>query len=121
MSPTLLLTYAVAFGLAVVAAGRFTRLVVHDDWPPMVWLRERYLMATCGTTDPEEVFGWGKLVTCPFCWAPWPVLVDLGWAAWSGLDTSQPWGVAWWLANLWFAGSYLAAMVVLRDEPPEDG
>jgi hypothetical protein len=59
---------------------------------------------------------WELLVTCPFCHAAWPALVDVVWAWWSGLDGT--WGSLWWLANLWFAVAYLAPILVLRDEPP---
>jgi hypothetical protein len=38
----------------------------------------------------------------------------LAWAYLSGLHWT------WWVANGWWAGSYLAAMVVAYDEPPEE-
>ena len=44
-----------AFLVGVIATGRLTRLVVDDDWPPVVWLREKYILAV-----PEK---WGELVT----------------------------------------------------------
>lgn len=100
------LTLAVAFAVAVVAVGRFTRLVVHDSWPPMEWVRDRWE----ARTTPGK---WRELLTCPFCFAPWAALVDGAWAWVGDLDP------VWWAANVWFAGAYLASMVVLRDEPPE--
>lgn len=103
------LTYVLAFLTAALAVGRFTRLVVHDDWPPMVWLRQRYRKAV-------DYGDWEGLVTCPFCFSAWPALADLAWAWWSGL--AGTWGVLWWAANLWFALAYAAPMIVLRDEPP---
>lgn len=107
-------TAVLAFILAVLASARFTRLVVADDWPPVEWLRFRYRKAV-GFGD------WEELVKCPFCFAPWAVLVDLAWAWWSGLDGySSVWAALWWAANLWFSGAYLAAMTVTRDEPPAE-
>lgn len=96
--------------VATLAVARFTRLVVFDDWPPVVWARDAYRRAVR--------FGdWDALVTCPFCFAPWVALADLVWAWTSGL--TGWWGGAWWAANLWFAVAYAAAMVVVRDEPAE--
>ncbi len=63
---------------------------------------------------------WAILATCPFCFAPWAVLVSLVWAWASGLDASSWAGALWWLAHIWLAVSYAASMLVLRDEPPEE-
>jgi hypothetical protein len=101
------ITLTIAFLVGVIAVARFTRLVVHDDWPPMVWLRQKYRHAV-------NYGSWEALVTCPFCFAPWPALADLAWGWGSDLHWS------WWAANLWFAGAYLASMLVVRDEPPEE-
>lgn len=120
------LLQAVAFIVAVLAVGRATRLLTHDDWPPVRAARLRWLQYH-DTRDynagPDSTstwrYGWGSLFTCPFCMAPWVALVDLVWAALT--DVTQP-GVdawAWWLANLWFAVAYAAAIVVAYDEPPE--
>lgn len=100
------LALAVAFALAVIASARFTRLVVFDSWPPIAWLRDRWERVT----TPGK---WRELFTCPFCFAPYPTLIDLllGWSS------DLAWW--WWLPNAWFAAAYLAAMIVVRDEPPE--
>lgn len=105
-SPWLLLAAAV---VSVLAVGRFTRLLVEDDFPPAVWIRQRY-------TDvvPDQ---WTGLVTCPFCLAPWLQLVSLLWAWLGGIDPQTWSGGLWWLAHLWFALAYLASMVVVRDQP----
>jgi hypothetical protein len=105
-SPWLLLTAAV---VSVLAVGRFTRLVVYDKYPPAMWLRQRYADAV-----PEQ---WAGLATCPFCLAPWAQLVSLLWAWIAGLDPQTWAGGLWWLTHLWFALSYLAAMIVVRDQP----
>lgn len=105
MTLTDLTVYAAAFLTAAIATGRFTRLIVHDDWPPVAWARAHFRRAV-GYGE------WEALVTCPFCFSAWPALVNLTWAYASDLHWT------WWAANLWFAGAYVAAMIVVRDEPP---
>lgn len=122
--------------LTVVGVARATRLWVFDAWPPVKWARGRFLawaeqtrhvpaepakMGSLGRAGYNVLTwraGWSPLATCPFCVAPWFALGSLGWAWWSGLE--GPWGVAWLALHLWFAVSYLASMVVVRDEPEDD-
>jgi len=115
-----------AFVIGVIAVARATRLVVDDDWPPMVRLRDWYAGALVkvfkadGTNDKQarKVDAWYQLVECPFCMSTWFGLANLGLAALSYNDDQQlDWW--WWLPNLWFAGIYLAAMLNVRDIPPE--
>lgn len=111
--PTDPLTLAAAAVLSVLAVARVTRLVVFDDYPPVVYLRQRY----------RQLVGYGAwegLVTCPFCFAPWAMLASVLWAWFGGLDPSSWSGGLWWLGHLWFGLAYAASMVVVRDEPPED-
>lgn len=49
------------FVLMTLTAYRLTRLVVHDDWPPTHWFREK-LTARTGQDS-----GWTVLFTCPWC------------------------------------------------------
>jgi len=95
---------AVATGIVSVA--RLTRLGTHDKFPPAVWLRLRYMNLT---RNGE----WSALAECPFCLAPW---LMLGVGLWGYLSGPDLW---WWLFNGWLAASYVASMVVLRDEPPD--
>lgn len=95
----------VAFLVGVIATGRLTRLVVDDDWPPVVWLREKYILAV-----PEK---WGELVTCSFCVSVWFALPNLL-LAWA---TDLSW--VWWVPNLWFASAYLGAILNARDVPSD--
>lgn len=88
---------------SVLAVARLTRLLIEDDFPPAVWLRERYQSSV-----PHQ---WAGLAACPFCLAPWLQLGSLSWAWASGLSH------LWWFVHLWLALSYLAAMVVVRDQP----
>ncbi len=95
----------VAFVVGTVAVGRLARLMVDDDWPPVMWLRGWYIRKV-----PEA---WAPLVTCAFCVAPWAALPNLliAWA--SGLAWY------WWVPNLWLASAYLGAILNGRDIPSQ--
>ena len=100
------LTLIAAAGVGVVAAARATRLVTKDHWPPMAFVRRKYVEATAGTE-------WSVLAECPFCVAPYVVAADLAWALRSDLDKK------WWIANGWFAAAYAASWIVVRDDVPD--
>ena len=100
------LTTVAAATVGVVAAARATRLVTKDHWPPMSFLRRKYVEMTEGTE-------WSVLAECPFCVAPYVVAADLAWALRSDL------GRKWWIANGWFAASYAASLIVVRDDVPD--
>lgn len=104
--------------LGTLGAARAVRLVTADTWPPVVWLRGRWL-TWCANHAPD----WADLLDCPWCFAPYAVGADL--ALWWLLDgahgsatDASNWGTWWWLINLWAAASYAASMIVVRDEPP---
>ena len=97
---------AAAASVGVVAAARLTRLVTKDHWPPMSAVRRKYVELT---GDSE----WSVLAECPFCVAPYVVAADLAWALRSDL------GRKWWIANGWFAASYAASLIVVRDDVPD--
>jgi hypothetical protein len=105
-SPWLLLAATV---VSILAVARGTRLVIHDGFPPVALIRHKY-----ATMVPEQ---WAELVTCPFCLAPWLQLTSLLWAWTTGLNPETFAGGLWWFTHLWFALSYVAAMVVVRDQP----
>lgn len=112
------LTLLAAFVLAVIATARAARLVVHDAYPPAMAVRTWWINQT-------EVRGgwradWAPLVTCPFCCAPYLAAVVLGVGMLAGIW--QPgWSLAgvWWTGAVWASLSYLAAMLVVRDEPED--
>jgi hypothetical protein len=97
---------AAAIPVGIVAAARLTRLVTKDHWPPMSFVRRKYVELT---QDTE----WSVLAECPFCVAPYVVAADLAWAMKSELD--KP----WWVFNGWLAASYAASLIVVRDDLPE--
>lgn len=114
MNPTLL--YATAAATLILSTARLTRLLVHDKWPPAVTVRVWWMNAT--NHGP-----WADLVTCPFCVTPYLTAGILTWGLAVGVPDGDAaaWSAAWWwwLFNGWLALSYLAAMVVVRDEPAE--
>jgi hypothetical protein len=99
-------TLVAATVVGIVAVARLTRLVVDDDWPPMVWFRRKWDRVT-------ENSNWSVLVECPFCVAPYFAAAAIGWAVLSDLHWS------WWLFHGWLAVAYLAAMVNTRDIPAD--
>lgn len=125
----------VAYVVGVVALARAVRLVTSDTWPPIARARERWKRLTAvrdpqGTVlmdpDSEPAYSeplagpWTPLFTCPFCFAPYPAAAAVATAIWAGVWTPDLGTLAgwWWLLAVWASGSYAAAMVVLRDEPP---
>lgn len=96
-------TYITASLIAVVSIARTARLLVHDTFPPVVWLRSHLI-----AWSPQS---WADLWSCQFCLAPY-LAAGMGvWVWLSGLDT------VWWIVNGWWAASYVAAMLVAYDQP----
>ena len=89
--------------VGVLSAARVTRLVTQDDFPPSVRLR---ILWDTVTGDGS----WSKLAHCHWCFSPYASAVVLASAILSELHP------VWWVVNGWLAGSYLASMVVERDE-----
>lgn len=115
-----------AFIVGTITVARLTRLVVHDAYPPAKAVRGWWVRKTSRTAvvDGQEVQTdgpWTPLAECPFCSAPYLALAAVAWAAvvLPGGDPFDAWSASWWwwLANLWGAVSYLAAMIEVRDEP----
>ena len=104
------LTLIVAFLIGSLAVGRLARLVVDDDWPPVVWARGKYVAKV-----PEP---WMELVACSFCVAPWFALVNLG-AGWLSINGDGLLDWWWWLPNIWLAMAYVGAMITARDIPAD--
>lgn len=102
MSPTELTVLVLAFIVGTVATGRVVRLLTQDSFPPIEWLRVRWVAYT-----GEK---WGLLAECPWCAAPYVAAANVTWAWLSDLST------AWWIANLIAAVAYLAAIIVIHDE-----
>lgn len=103
------------YWLAVVAAtiissARLTRLAVYDKFPPIQWLRGKYLDANDGN-------GWALLALCGYCMSFWITGLVVGWGLLAGVYDREhtPESVVWWIINGIFAMSYLAAAFVAND------
>lgn len=96
--------------IGTLAIARMARLVVFDEYPPMEWLRLRWFVLMGDSK-------WKKLADCAFCAAPYLAVGDMAWAYFTLHDGSIHW--SWWVFNIWLAVSYVAAMVVARDEPED--
>lgn len=104
------LVLAVAIG--VLAATRLVRLIVDDDWPPIMRARDRYVNRVSAE--------WAPLVECPWCVGVYVALPATLWfaslVAWPGAT----WNLyLWWICNGWMALAWAVAWLNLRDLPPE--
>lgn len=98
--------------VGTLALTRALRLVVDDEYPPMVRAREWYCRHT-----PEE---WNPLIECPWCAAPYLALPAVIWfASLVAFPTNTVNNWAWWIINGWAAGSWVAAYLTVRDIPPD--
>lgn len=98
-------TMVAASLVGILSVARTARLLNWDDFPPVVWLRTRFV-AYAGDT-------WGKLALCSFCSTPYLAAGMALWAWWSDLNT------VWWVVNGVWGGSYVAAIIVAYDQPEE--
>jgi hypothetical protein len=103
-------TAVAALFVAILGVGRLSRLITYDLWPPAMAVRDWW----DNLTKHGE---WSKLIHCQWCLTPWLMLVCLLTFA-AGLLVA--WAlIAWFAFWGWLALSYLASMVVARDEPRE--
>jgi hypothetical protein len=102
--------------IGILSVGRTARFIGFDEYPPMTWLRNKW-----GEKFGTE--GWGKLVYCPFCSAPYLALGMYLWAFFALPDSvwGDPWSSAWWwvtVNGIWGL-SYLSSILVAYDQPEE--
>lgn len=95
--------YAAAALVGVLSSARLTRLLVSDDFPPIVWFRTKW----DGLTNDGS---WSKIVHCMWCASPYFSAMILAWGVLSHLHWT------WWVFNGWMAGSYIASWIVFHDE-----
>lgn len=86
--------------LTIFAVARLGRLLVHDHWPPVEWLRQWW---------DRHVVSWNLLLHCHFCITVWLAFGSVlwGWAV--------HWNIVWILVHAGLAASYAAAYVVTYD------
>lgn len=105
-----ILITSIVIGLLSVA--RTARLIGFDEYPPMEYLREKW-NRKFGTE------GWGKLIHCPFCSAPY---LTAGMTLWWSITFTSESDLAqllWWLINGVWGLSYLASILVAYDQPED--
>lgn len=120
-----------AFLLAVIATARLARLVTSDAYPPMEAIRTRWEVWQANRDAHRPIahrpgtlasirYGWGPLLTCPFCCAPYLAAAVLA-VGMAGGVWQPGWSLAgvWWTGAVWASVSYLSAMLVVRDEPED--
>lgn len=89
--------------ISVVSAARITRLMTYDIFPPIKWIREKYINAFPEGSD------WATLWVCPYCFGMYSAAFVLLWGHLSH------WDIYWWLFNGWMAMSYAAAVFMVHD------
>ncbi|RPI06020.1 MAG: hypothetical protein EHM63_08900, partial [Actinobacteria bacterium] len=94
-----------AFVVGCIAVARIVRLIVDDDFPPVLWVRRQIVKVL----PPSWIDG----LDCPWCVAPYVAIIDIVWAWSSGLHWS------WWLGNVWAAVAWIAAYLCMRDVPED--
>lgn len=92
--------------VAIVSSARLTRLLVQDVFPPVMWVRNKW----DEWTETGWFENWNKLFHCHWCMSIW---VTTAIVLWGWLSN---WHISWWLVNGIIAMSYVAAMIVERDE-----
>lgn len=103
--------YWIAVALVVtLTTSRLTRLWTYDDFPPVAFLRNKYL-------DFAERFApsWAELGFCPWCCGFWIALAVIGVGyALDIYDWTGPESGFWTVAGA-LCASYVGAMIQVRD------
>lgn len=96
----------------ILSSGRLTRLLIVDAFPPVVWLRDKFL-------DRFEDSPWGLIAQCVYCASFWVTVFVIILADLSGVFDGEPvvgwFEPAWWLTNGAFAAAYLVGILVRVD------
>lgn len=99
--------------VVILGAGRWSRVLTYDKFPPAAWLRQKW----ADWTVRHNHDGWTDLLFCPWCATPWIVLIAIGtffltftavWVAW-----------VWWIFWGWGALAYVASIVIAYDQPAD--
>lgn len=96
--------------VAVFGVGRLSRILTWDAFPPSVAIRQWWRRVAHRD--------WVKLVECFWCATPWIMLGAIGWFT---VGLWVEWiAIAWWIFWGWLALSYVASIIIARDEPSQD-
>lgn len=110
--------WILAIAVAILGVGRLSRVVTHDLFPPAIWLRQTWT----NWTVKHGHQAWTSLFYCWWCFTPWLMAVCIAWFALTFAPGWEWTAWAWWLLWGWLAVSYLASIILARDEPasPDD-
>ena len=97
--------------VSVVSGSRLTRLLTFDEFPPIRWARDRFDNFMDKGPKRRQ---WGMISYGPWGASFWAVLA----VVLSGYFSD--WHTVWWLVNGSLGGSYLAAMLMVRDGDSSD-
>lgn len=103
------LVLLLAILVVVFGAGRLTRVITYDAYPPSIAFRSWWI------NKVARGGGWGKLADCFWCMSPWITAFAIGTFFLTPLVAWVLW--AWWIFWGWLALAYVAAIVLARDEP----
>lgn len=99
-----------ALATAAFGVGRLSRILTYDAYPPAMWLRRKWLDLT-RNRETNDNGPWGKLAICQWCATPWIMAICIAWGWFSSLHWS------WWVFWGWLALTYVASIIIARDEP----
>lgn len=88
--------------VAVVASGRYARLITWDSYPPSAWLRKKW---DAVTKDGE----WSELLHCGYCANIYIAFGVVLWGYFTDFNT------LWWLINGSMAVAYAGAVFMAYD------
>lgn len=98
-----IILWCLAFIVGSLSAGRLTRLIAHDSFPPSVWFRMKW-------DDLTDESPWNPLFHCHWCLSFW-MAAPIG--IWAWLSNLHP---AWWIVNGILAAAYIAPIIVEHDQ-----
>ncbi len=102
--------------VGALGSARFTRLLVHDTFPPAAWVRAKWGRLTADRDGSDG--SWTVLLGCHFCFGIWSAALCL-FLFWLG--TLVPWiGATWWWLYGILALGYVSALIVERDDRGEE-
>ena len=103
-------TLIAAVIVGILSVARTARLIGFDEYPPMEYLRNKW-------DERYGTEGWGKLIHCPFCSAPYLMAGMALWFALSYTYGGEVGVVIWWVANAIWGLSYVSSILVAYDQP----
>lgn len=101
----------IAILVLIFGAGRLTRVIVHDAFPPTIALR----MAWDRLVPDDNP--WNKLFHCWWCMSMWVTAFAIGWFLLGQIPGWEWVNILWWIVWGALASSYAAAILIARDEP----